>query len=368
MRGVAAILAGLALLGDAHAADLSEMVRDLNVIQNRMVTGDLKARDQAAHQFDVIEKMIATIEPEEWAAERNQRAAIIYLLCGGAPAGLREIHEAEFAAGKLGPLLGLSVEYAEGRDGGVPKAILDIDARQLPPMLGGHLALVQGSALTGENNARAIELFDLARLFMPGSLIEEAALRREIAILDPIRDVGKVSLLSTRYVSKYSASPYVQNFWDVLRRATIADPNFLPRAPKFEPTFAKAPSGERVAYYMTIARLAILAGDFVQARRKLEQAEQTATHPSTLKKIALYRGVLAALTQEGGAPELTGEEIGRLDKHDSALLGIASSVTTGLAARAQSPAPTTEEDYEMAAAVRQAIANSDELLKRADPK
>lgn len=368
MRGVAAIVAGLALLGDAHAADLSEMVRDLNVIQNRMVTGDVTARDQAARQFDLIEKTIAAVEPDEWGTERIQRAVIIYLLCGGAPAGLREIHEAEFDAGKLGPLLGASIEYAEGRDGGVPKPILDIDARHLPPMLGGHLALVQGSALTGENNARAIELFDLARLFMPGSLVEEAALRREIAILDPVRDVGKVSLLSARYVSKYSASPYAPNFWDVLRRATIADPNFLPRAPQFEPIFGKGPSGEKAAFYLTVSRLEILAGDFDQARRTLDKAAQEATHPSTVKKIALYRGLLAALSQDGGAPALTAEEIARLDKQDSALFGIASSVTTGLAVRAQPPATPTEDSYEMAATVRQAIAKSDELLKRADPK
>jgi chemotaxis protein MotC len=369
MRVAAGVLTGLALLigGVARAAEFAEMVRELNVIQNRMVAGDMNARDEAARQFDMIEKSIAAVEPDGWADERNQRAAIIYLLCGGASAGLREIHEADFDKGGLGSMLAASIEYAEGREGGVPRALQDLDARHLPPMLGGHLALVQGSALVGENNARAIELFDLARLLMPGSLVEEAALRREIAVLDPIRDVGKITLLATRYVSKYPASPYGQNFWDILRRATIADPGFLPRAPKFEPIFERSAKGERAAYYLAVSRMAILAGDFNEARRTLEKARQAASHPTTFKRIEFYQGVLSALTQERSDVVLAPDEATGLDRQDEALLRIASGVKTGLDARKQPPA-ASDDDYEIAAVARQAITRSDELLKRASPQ
>lgn len=114
-RAALAPLLLIMLVGVAQAADFAEMVRDLNVMQNRMVTGDMKAREQAARQFDLIEKSITSLEPDAWADERNQRAAIVYLLAGGAPVGLRAIHDAEFDAGKLGPLIGASVEYAEER-------------------------------------------------------------------------------------------------------------------------------------------------------------------------------------------------------------------------------------------------------------
>lgn len=368
MRRAACSLLIVAWLGGAaRAAELAEMVRDLNVLQNRMVIGDMAAREQAAKQFDLIEKAIAAVEPEAWAEERNQRAAIVYLLCGGASAGLREIHEAGFDIGKLGDVVGASVEYAEGRDGGVPKALMDFDARHLPPILGGHLALVQGSGLTGEDDARAIALFDLARLLMPGSLVEEAALRREIAILDPVRDVDKLSLLSSRYVSKYLHSPYVQNFWEVLRRATIADPTFLARASKFEAIFAKASAAERVTHDLAVARMAILAGDFDEARRQLDNAAKVATHPSTLKRIDSYRGVLVTLTQENAGSPPTLEDMDKLEKQDTTLFAVAAGVATRLAER-QPPTSAPEDDYEMAAVVRQALTRSDELLKRAGPQ
>jgi chemotaxis protein MotC len=364
-RGLLAALMLFPLSGAAHGGEFAELVRELNVMQNRMVVGDATARDQAARHFDMIEKAIGALEPEGWADEKNQRAALIYLLCGGAPAGLREIHEAQFDAGKLEGLLGAGIEYAEGA--GDSKALQDFDARHLPPMLGGHLALVQGSALMGADNARAIMLFDLARLLMPGSLVEEAALRREIAVLDPARDVGKLVLLSTRYASKYLASPYAQNFWDVLRRATIADPQFLGRAPRFEPIFAKGPAGERAAYYLAIARMALLAGDFEEARRTIDLAGRSATHPITVKRIDAYHRILASLTQETGAPPLTQKEIDALDKKDSALVAIAASVSEGLSAR-PGPSPAADDDYAIADLARREIAKSDELLRKAGPQ
>ncbi|CAJ0879237.1 hypothetical protein AMST5_03041 [freshwater sediment metagenome] len=367
MKRAGLVLILLALLGGiAQAAEFAEMVRDLNIMQNRMVVGDARAREQAARQFDLIEKTITSLEPEAWTDERNQRAAIVYLLAGGAPVGLRAIHDAEFDGGKLGPLIGASVEYAEGREGGVPKALMDFDARRLPPIPGGHLALVQGSALIGDDNARAIVLLDVARLLMPGSLVEEAALRREIAILDPVRDVGKVALLSSRYASKYLSSPYVQNFWDVLRRATIADSEFFPRAPKFEPIFLKGPSSERAAFYLAVARLALLAGNLVEARRSIEEAGKAATQPTTIKRVAAYHNILSTLTQETGPPALSAQDLQSLDKQDAALLEITSSVTSALAARPQANAP--DDAYEMASTVREAIAKTDELLKRASPQ
>ena len=53
-------------------------------------------------QFDVIEKAIGVVEPEGWADERNQRAAIVYLLCGGAAPGLREsTSRARYSANRI---------------------------------------------------------------------------------------------------------------------------------------------------------------------------------------------------------------------------------------------------------------------------
>lgn len=350
--------------GAARAEEFAAMVRDLNAMQNLMATGNLEARDRAARQFDRIEKAVEAVEPDGWKDERNVRAAIVYLLCGGAATRLREIHDASFVEGNLARLLGASLDYAEGREGGIPKALMAINARDFPPILGGHLALVQGGALIGEDNARAVALLDLARLLTPGSLVEEAALRREIGLLDPVRESGKLALLAGRYIAKYANSPYAQNFWDAFRQATVGEKTFFDRFEPFEPLFDKAPAGERLQLYLALARQALHIGKFDAARKAIDKAAASATDPGVRKRIDVYRSVLAALTEEQGGDGLRTLDRGQLDTEDAALIALASDVVSGLAARGEGAPKVEEEPDPLLDAARRAIAQSDELLKR----
>lgn len=368
-RWIATLLALFQLNCVACAAELAELVRDLNAIQNRMAVGDPVAREQAAKQFDAIEKQIETVDPASWSDQRNVYAVVVYLLCGGAPSKLREILGAKFVNEKLSPLLGVSLEYAEGQDSGLPKGLLNFDARQFQRMLGGHLALVQGGSLIGQDNARAISLLDLARLLMPGSLVEEAALRREIAILDPVRDVDKLGLLSMRYVSKYVNSPFAASFWDVVRNATSGDAGFLSRSSRFSAVFERAPQAERLSFYLALSRQALYVGQFGEATKAIVKAESAATEGLARKRVGAYRDVLAALTGEGDAGALRSIELKQLNREDAALVAMASSIVSGLSARDQSAAAgAPDEKYEIATNIRRALSQGDELLKRAASK
>ncbi len=362
----AAFLALSQMSGAAQAEDLPAMARDLNAMQNLMAEGRAGARDRAARQFDLIDKAIEAIEPDGWREERNVRAAIIYLLCGGAPAKLREILDAQFVDSKLAGLFAASVEYAEGREGGIPKALQDINARDFSPLLAGHLALVQGGALIGKDNARAISLFDLARLLMPASLVEEAALRREIAVLDLARESGKLAMLAARYIDKYAASPYAPSFWEAFRQATVGQEAFLDRSEAFEPLFDKAAASQRLSLYLALARRALQAGKFDFAAKRIEKAAASATTPVARKRIDAYRLVLAALMEERGGEDLKALDQKQFDSEDAAMIAIASGVVSRLAARGE-PEPvekTDEKADETIETVRRAIALSDEILKR----
>lgn len=101
----------------AKAQDLADSVRALNAAQNRMALGKDKAKDQVAAQFGTIESLIPTLEPEAWAQSRNIRAAALYLLGGGAPENLREIHEAGFVVGDEASLFEAALLNAEGDEG-----------------------------------------------------------------------------------------------------------------------------------------------------------------------------------------------------------------------------------------------------------
>lgn len=64
-----------------HAVEFPDMVRDLNGMQNRMVMGDEKARENVARQFDLIERTIMTLEPETWTEEKKCTAPRQSICC-----------------------------------------------------------------------------------------------------------------------------------------------------------------------------------------------------------------------------------------------------------------------------------------------
>ncbi len=352
---------------EAGARDIADMVQDLNAIQNWIVAGDVKARDEAARQFDLIES--EATDSEVLSSERNSRAAIVYLLSGGASTKLRALKRAKLTNESLSDLLEASLQYAEGSTSASSTELIKFDARTYPALLGGHLALVQGSSLIGKDNDRAVALFDLARLLMPGSLVEEAALRREIAILDPKQQASKLTLLAYRYVGKYASSPFAPNFWDILRRVTLEHGEVFLNSPKFDLVYDSAPAADRLEYFLGLTRRALLLGDLGSAEEKLARTASATSDPAMRKRVDAYQAVLAALTKETGSQSLQVIKSSGLSAEDAALTKIVASVTERLEAELKSKLldhdQVRDERTPIEAAVRQSLERSDDLLKRA---
>jgi chemotaxis protein MotC len=331
-----------------------------------MVSGDPAARDQAARQFELIEQAIDAKDLKIWTEERNVRASIVYLLSGGEPAKLREVQEAKLVGENFRGLLAAALRYTEGETA----ELMAFDPRQYSAMLGGHIALIQGGALIGKDNARAMTLLDLARLFMPASLVEEAAIRREIGLLDPVRDNEKLQLLAIRYVTKYRASPYAQNFWDEFRTVTLGDANASSSSPSLDVVLDKAPADQRLDIYLTLSRRALLAGALDWGGDRLAKAEGAASESGARKRVNAYRLAMKAMRGESNASTLRTLDMSGLKPEDIELIKIAAGVSARLdivndgREKSRNDAQT-DEDYPMANAIRKALSQSDELLQRA---
>ncbi len=135
---------------------------------------------------------------------------------------------------------------------------------------------MQGGLSIGDDNARAIAHFDLARLLLPGSLVEEAALRRETMILDARTQSQKLLMLAKRYVSKYPSSPFAKSFWTGFKRLLVANAlkvEFARLAELEEIIEALAPSS-RLDIHFAIARKAILNGRLDVATAEIAKMER----------------------------------------------------------------------------------------------
>ncbi len=68
-----------------------------------------------------------------------------------------------------------------------------------------------------ENPVRAIDLLDRVRLLLPGTLVEEGALRREIFVLGQGGDLKKFEVLAIQYLRRFQHSIYAGKFPAALR-------------------------------------------------------------------------------------------------------------------------------------------------------
>src|SRR5262249_9191434 len=142
---------------------------------------------------------------------RNGEAIVVYLLSGGAPQIVRKLPRERINVD--GRLFNGALAYVEGRQGAARELLKDVHPRAIPQSPGGPGGLVQGALLASADASVAIERLDDARLLLPGTLVEEAALRREILLVGQAGDFDKFEFLTQSYIRRYRHSVYAGDFW-----------------------------------------------------------------------------------------------------------------------------------------------------------
>lgn len=189
-----------------------ELVRTLQLLQDRIAQGASQALAAQRVLTRHAEERMLALEPETWADEANVRAAVTFGLSGGGPLLLRHL----VASTKVGeantPLVIGSLAYLEGREKEARTLLAKIDPQSVPVGLGAQLALAQAALAARDDAAQSIRLLDLARLLAPGTLVEEGALRREIFVLAQTGDLAKFESLAIQYLRRFRHSVYAGNF------------------------------------------------------------------------------------------------------------------------------------------------------------
>jgi chemotaxis protein MotC len=227
-------IAGLMLLAaalptaSAGAADgesqlqAFQMVRSLQIVQDRLASGDHAALPMQRKLLELIDKRLRETGQDGYEDPRNFRALMVYAMSGGNPDTVEAVlarlvlDERERGIGN-----GI-VAYLKGDILAARSALAAVDSLSLPNEVGAFLALVKGSVSAAEEPEAALALFDHARLLGPGTLVEEAALRRSIDLAAISGDAGRFMLAATQYVTRYLRSPYASQFADSFISGVIA--------------------------------------------------------------------------------------------------------------------------------------------------
>ena len=246
----------------------SELVRSLRAAQDKVALGDVDAHNALrALLVDVGRQLLAT-KPEAWKEPGNARAAVAFVLSGGDARLLRRLVALGSLPGVSDKLLQGVLARGEGRPGDAAELLVPINARSLDPSIAGHVALVQAELVAKKDPKKAVAFLDDARLLAPGTLIEEAALRRQVGIVAAIGEFDRFEMLATNYMRRFPRSIYAAAFRrqfaaDMAGRDDAAEPSRLERMAAVLEAMGPA---ERRDAYLSIAREALARGKVELAR------------------------------------------------------------------------------------------------------
>ena len=214
-RTMAALVASLMSVQLAFAAEplrLQKSVRILETLQDNAANGDASARALQSKLLSQIEMDVRLADDEDLKRPQNLQALAVVLLSGADPTVIEAHIMALPMDDNMRNLLQGALAYARADRDGALHHLSDVKTDELPPSLAGRVSLVRSILDAGENPGRAIDDLTTARQLMPGTSIEEAALRRCVAFAGRVADLARLQLCSGRYMRRFSKSLYWTEF------------------------------------------------------------------------------------------------------------------------------------------------------------
>ena len=364
--------------GALRAAEIEavpyETIRSLQKLQDRMANGDVIAQAAHARTIGAIATSFADAPSSTWSDKRNARALVTYLFSGGSAPTIADAIPASALPQAYRTLYAGALAYGRGDDEAAKASLMPIDARTLPSGLGGHLALLQATLAAASDAPHAVSLLDLARLLEPGTLVEEAALRKEMSLIGADGDVDKFALLTRRYLNAFGHSIYAGNFRQLVAASAtqLGGMDTEAAAAKLAKLTAGLEPRERRALYLAIAREAVIAGHLKMAALASATVQGFAQgSDGETARAALYLGAatIAGPRYEAGIAALMAVAPRRLDAKDRALR--ASALALADVIRAPNvPADTNvggEASNAAAVDAERALSAADRVLKDVTP-
>jgi chemotaxis protein MotC len=251
-----------------------EMVRTLQMLQGQVAQGNTQAHQAQRALLQHMNEAFLAAPPSTWADARNARAAVIHLLSGGHPNVVRRLLTLKAAPAVEEDLMRGALAYVDGRPEEARRLLSGYDPMDMAPNLGGQVALVRSALEVADNPKEAMRLLAIARLLMPGTLVEEAALRREVFVAGKLGDIEGFQSLSIRYLRRFRGSIYEGDF---RRRFGLAldSLGFSENDDRFsllESLLAEFDEDTRRGFYLRLARRAVAGGHLTIARKASERA------------------------------------------------------------------------------------------------
>ncbi|WP_454848203.1 chemotaxis protein MotC [Rhizobium binxianense] len=346
-RYLATAALGLALLAPVavRAQDQDDlapykMLRSLQFVQDSVVLGDHSAGEMQRFMLATIDKRLRTVDASVFDDDRNIDAALIYAMSGGNPQTLEYLASHDVNGYFDSRVTDVLRKYLNGKGLLVAKTLVDTAAEYRDKKIGPYLSLVAGNVVIANRPTEALELYDQARLAAPGTIIEEAALRRSVAVCAEQELVDKGLAYSRRYVRRFLHSPYASQFADLFVKLIVSHDHEVKSQDVTDIlSFMDTPRQREV--YLRIARAAAIAGKSALARMAAARVQSLGSGTDNpFDALAGFYGGMASLPTDDvdrAAKEVSGVAGSQLSPQDQRLQAAAQAIAEQIL-RAPDPA------------------------------
>lgn len=309
-----------------------KLLRSLQKLQDDIVMGKPDSLQAYRITLEQSSSWMLKLPNAVWQCERNLDAVAVYLLIGGNPqVGFKALQKSKLTLGQKVPLRA-AISYTE-RDLGTAMGLMEkLDHTILPLSAAAQFALAKSMVISSSDIKQAKFLIDEARRLAPGTLIEEAALRRAIRISGEEKNADEFLRLTHTYLNRFRTSAFFKDFLKNFAFAFVRMPPEMNKKMMVEvKELAKVlPDDQKVVIASYLARNAT-----VNARTDLAKwasnlvMEKTNSRSKLHARMALYSVASEIVDKErmkDAVKVLAGIQENTLDRNDQKLFSAVSSL------------------------------------------
>lgn len=235
------------------------MLRSLQFVQDSVAMGDHSATEMQRFLLQTIDERLKSAPSAIFKDPRNVDAALVYAMSGGNPATLELLVARDVDGNFDSRVADILRKYLSGKGTLVAQSIAAMVPEYRGTRIGAYLALIGGNVTIPRDPLAALGFYDIARLEAPGTIVEEAALRRSLAIAVEDGDAARGVDYAQRYARRFLHSPYASQFADLLVSLVVKRADSISEE-AIQETFAMMDTERQKEAYLRLSRLAAISG------------------------------------------------------------------------------------------------------------
>jgi len=318
-----------------------KMLRSLQLVQDRLARGDHAALPMQQKLLELTDKRFRAASKEEFSDPRNMSALLVYAMSGGNPATVEIVLSRTAPEEKQSAIGRGALAYMRGNVSTAAEILASVDPMEQAADVGAFVALVKGSVIASAQPDEALKLMDQARLLAPGTLVEEAALRRSLPLVLTLEMPQRFLVLAEQYTRRFLRSPYASEFADAFVEGLVTFHGQL-REAQIEQVVSLMSVAQQEAIYLRLARRSTIKGHVARSTFASEKAAAMSQGGEAGDpRAALYKAISSITSEniEEVLEQLEGVDPAQLSPRDRSLLSAARSIAADVIAP---PLPAVE--------------------------